>query len=144
MNVAAYRLNSPKAAPCAPIACTPARRLPTPVPLHYVRFVTRRYNQSALLAHALAKHTNLPVLPDALTRTRHTKPQTGLTRKQRENNVKGAFAANPKHTHHIKGKHILLIDDVFTTGSTLHACTKALLKAGAMQVNVLTLARTVK
>jgi len=115
-----------------------------PVPLHYFRFVKRRYNQSALLAQSLAKHTALPVLPDILTRTRPTKPQTGLTRKQREDNVKGAFSANPKHTHHIKGKNILLVDDVFTTGSTLQACTKALLKAGAMQVNVLTLARTVR
>ncbi|MDX2112917.1 MAG: ComF family protein [Alphaproteobacteria bacterium] len=113
-----------------------------PVPLHYWRFVSRRYNQSALLAAALAKTCGLPHLPDGLTRTRKTLPQTGLSRSQRENNVRGAFAANPKHLATLKGKSVLLMDDVFTTGATIEACTKALLKAGSSTVNVLTLART--
>jgi len=113
-----------------------------PVPLHYWRFVGRRYNQAALLAEALSKKTHLPVLPDALIRKKHTPPQTGLSRRQREDNVKGAFAINPRHKDTVKGKHILLIDDVLTTGATLSACARSLIKAGAMQVNVLTLART--
>ena len=112
-----------------------------PVPLHYWRFIGRRYNQSALLAYALKKHCNLPVLPDALKRTRATKPQPGLTRKQRQENVKGAFAVHPRHVAAIKGKTILLIDDVMTTSATIEQCTNVLLAAGAMHVNVLTLAR---
>lgn len=115
-----------------------------PVPLHYWRFVHRRFNQSALLAHSLAKNTGIKNLPDALKRTRRTLPQAGLTRKQRIENVKGAFAANPRYAQLIKGKNILLVDDVLTTGSTMEQCAKILLKAGAMQVNVLTLARAIK
>jgi ComF family protein len=113
-----------------------------PVPLHYWRFVSRRYNQSALLAQALAKECGLACLPDGLVRTRRTLSQTGLTRSQRENNVRGAFVAHSKHAGAIKGKSVLLIDDVFTTGATIDACTRALIKAGANTVNVLTLART--
>ncbi len=114
-----------------------------PVPLHYWRFVGRRYNQSALLASALAKTSNLPILSDALRRTRRTTPQTGLTRKQRADNVRGAFTINSRYADSLKGKSVLLIDDVMTTGSTINVCTKTLLKAGAQQVNILTLARTV-
>lgn len=112
-----------------------------PVPLHYWRFVARRYNQSALLANMLAKFATKPVLLDGLRRTRATEQQTGLTKSQREDNVRGAFSIHPKHATNIKGKSVLLIDDVITTGATLRHCTKALLKAGASQVNVLTLAR---
>lgn len=113
-----------------------------PVPLHYWRFVGRRYNQSAMLAQALAKNTGLTMLPDALVRTRRTPPQAGLTRAQRLDNVKGAFTVHARFAERIKGKTVLLIDDVMTTGATLNQCTKALLKAGAQSVNVLTLART--
>jgi ComF family protein len=116
----------------------------TPVPLHYWRFVHRRFNQSALLAHSLAKNTGIRNLPDTLKRTRRTLPQAGLTRKQRVANVRGAFTVNPRHASTIKGKNILLVDDVLTTGSTLEQCAKTLLKAGATQVNVLTLARAIK
>lgn len=115
-----------------------------PVPLHYFRFLRRRFNQSALLAHTLAKRSGIKCLPSALIRIRKTTPQTGLNRNQREKNVKGAFAINKRYLKHIKGKNILLIDDVMTTGSTISQCTKTLLKSGAAQVNVLTLARTVK
>ena len=114
-----------------------------PVPLHYWRFVSRRYNQSALLAQALSKACGLPCLPDGLQRTRKTASQAGLTRAQRFDNVRGAFAANRKYTARLAGKSVLLVDDVMTTGATLEQCTKALLKAGAATVNVLTLARTV-
>jgi len=115
-----------------------------PVPLHYWRFVGRRYNQSALLAQALAKASGLMLLPDGLVRTRRTPPQAGLTRTQRLNNVKGAFATNPRHTARLKGKTVLLVDDVMTTGATLNQCAKALLKAGTQSVNVLTLSRTME
>jgi ComF family protein len=112
-----------------------------PVPLHYWRMVGRRYNQSLLLARAIASDGGIPVIADGLKRIRHTKQQAGLTRPQRQKNVKNAFAAN--RPERIKNKSILLIDDVMTTGATLAACTETLLKAGASQVNVLTLARTV-
>ncbi len=112
-----------------------------PVPLHYWRFLGRRYNQSALLAYALSKHCGLPVIPDALKRIRRTRPQPGLTRQQRQENVKGAFIVSPRHAAQLKGKTLLLIDDVMTTSATIHECSRVLLKAGAMQVYVLTLAR---
>lgn len=115
-----------------------------PVPLHYWRFVGRRYNQSALLAQALAAHCNLPCIPDALIRTRATLPQTGLTRSQREKNVQGAFTVKSRYKDALKGKNVLLIDDVLTTGTTLKQCAKILLKAGVANVRVLTLARTVR
>lgn len=112
-----------------------------PVPLHYWRFVQRRYNQSALLARALARHCQLKVIPDALKRTRHTKPQASLSRQQRRRNVRGAFAMTPRHKAALAGKRVLLIDDVMTTSATIHECTKALLEGGAAEVRVLTLAR---
>lgn len=115
-----------------------------PVPLHYFRFVHRRFNQSALLTKVLSKKTGVKHLQNALKRSRRTVPQTGLTRKQRETNVKGAFTINKRYAGVIKGKNILLVDDVYTTGSTIEQCTKILLKAGAAQVNVLTLARAIK
>jgi ComF family protein len=114
-----------------------------PVPLHYWRFIGRRYNQSALLAHGLHKKSGLPFIPDGLKRIRATEPQPGLTHRQRHDNVKGAFSAHPKRTAALKGRSVLLVDDVMTTGATLSECAKALLKAGAAQVNVLTLARKV-
>ncbi len=115
-----------------------------PVPLHYFRFLTRRFNQSALLAQSISKATGIKTLPDAIKRKRYTTPQTGLSKAQRKNNVKGAFAVNKRCLPSIKGKNILLVDDVMTTGSTIEQCTKTLLKAGATRVNVLTLARTIK
>lgn len=114
-----------------------------PVPLHWRRFIRRRYNQSALLAQALAKQTGLTVLEDGLTRRKHTTPQTGLSREQRQKNLRGAFVIHNHHKDTIKGKSVLLVDDVMTTGSTIHQCSKTLLKGGAASVNVLTLARRV-
>jgi ComF family protein len=112
-----------------------------PVPLHYWRFLGRRYNQSALLAYALARHCGLPVLPDALARRRATRPQPGLTRRQRKANVRGAFHVPARNAALIQNKRLLLIDDVMTTRATVNECCKTLLLAGAAQVNVLTLAR---
>ncbi len=112
-----------------------------PVPLHYWRFVGRRYNQSALLAYAMARHCPLPVLPDGLTRIRSTKPQASLSRVQRQDNVKNAFRVTKRHARRLSGKHVLLLDDVQTTSATITECTSALLKGGAASVRVLTLSR---
>lgn len=112
-----------------------------PVPLHRWRLVRRRYNQSALLARELARQSSLPCLPAALQRTRHTAQQAGLNRKQRAENVMGAFTVPTRYQPQLAGKTVLLIDDVFTTGATLNACTHALLAVEVKAVYVLTLAR---
>ena len=115
-----------------------------PVPLHRKRLWLRRFNQSALLARALAQSCAIACLPAGLLRTRHTQPQKGLSRNARYKNVSGVFAANPRHAKNIAGKRVLLIDDVFTSGATLDACARALRGAGATQVHVLTLARVTR
>lgn len=115
-----------------------------PVPLSRWRLLKRRYNQSAILAQRLGAAAMRPVVVDALLRVRHTKPQGGLTRKEREANLKGALVANPSRMAAIAGKTVLLVDDVFTTGATLNACTDTLYKAGAAAVDVLTIARVPK
>ncbi|HEU5047737.1 MAG TPA: ComF family protein [Rickettsiales bacterium] len=114
-----------------------------PVPLHYTRLISRRYNQAALLAHAISTHTGLPVLPDTLLRARKTPPQSGLSRRQREDNMRGAFHIKKGKNSILKGKSVLLVDDVMTTGATLEACSRTLHDAGVRDVYVLTIARTV-
>lgn len=111
-----------------------------PVPLHRTRFVLRKFNQSAELARHLAKRTGKPYLPAALVRTKRTRRQVGLTVQAREDNVRAAFAVQPGHEADVFGKRILLIDDVYTTGATVSAATRALKKAGAAEVSVLTFA----
>ena len=115
-----------------------------PVPLHRRRLLSRRYNQAALIAFALTKETGVPCLPDALQRTRATPSQGHLTHKERHKNVRRAFALNPSVTTDIKNKTVILLDDVYTTGATVKECAKSLLKGGAAQVHVLTLARVVR
>lgn len=112
-----------------------------PVPLHRARLVRRRFNQAALLAHSLGKLASKPVLPQALLRVKRTPPQVGLGRARRAANVRGAFAINPRFAEPLRDRHILLIDDVLTTGATAEACAGVLLKAGAASVDVLTVAR---
>lgn len=114
-----------------------------PVPLHRLRLIKRRYNQSALLATALAKEAGKPILMRGLERIRHTPQQAGLTREQRLKNVEDAFAVPPPFRSQVNGQRVLIVDDVLTTGATLNACTQALLDAGAKDVYLLTLARTV-
>jgi ComF family protein len=112
-----------------------------PVPLHPWRLWYRRYNQAALLAQSIAQQTGRHYNPDQLIRIRHTQLQGHLSKKHRYRNVAGVFkVTNPLE---IKNKKILLIDDVLTTGATLESCTTTLLKAGAQEVSVLTLARLV-
>ena len=112
-----------------------------PVPLSYWRFFKRRYNQAALLAQQLAAANNKAVLVDGLKRTRHTPSQGGRSRAERFKNVEDAFAVHPRHALYLKGKNVILVDDVLTTGATAGACAKALIASGAARVDVLTIAR---
>lgn len=115
-----------------------------PAPLHWRRLLTRRYNQAGLLASTLAKATGARLIPDALKRVRATPPQQSLSADARKRNVAGAFAVRPKRAGDISGAHIVLIDDVLTTGATLSACARALKKSGAASVDALVLARVAK
>lgn len=108
-----------------------------PVPLHPARERMRGYNQSALLADELAAHWRLPVEPALLARIVNTTPQMQLPADERRRNMRGAFAAPPA----AQGRDIGLVDDVYTTGSTLFECSRVLKHAGARRVLVLTIAR---
>lgn len=110
-----------------------------PVPLSTDRLRARGFNQSALLAHHLATHK---ADPHTLLRLHATEAQSSLPRAQRLRNLHGAFAVEPARAAALRGQHILLLDDVMTTGATAHAATLALREAGVAQVTVLVLART--
>jgi ComF family protein len=111
-----------------------------PVPLHWWRLWRRRYNQAALLAMRIARFAAKPCLHQGLTRVRSTATQVGLDAKRRARNVRGAFALSPEAADQVRGRRILLIDDVLTTGATSNACAEALLQGGASRVNVLVFA----
>lgn len=115
-----------------------------PVPLHWRRLLRRKFNQSALLAYAIAEQTKVPCKPDILQRVQYTKPQMRLDRATRLTNVKRAFAVAQGGENLLGDKIVVLIDDVVTTGATANACARALKKAGAREVRVIALARTVK
>jgi len=115
-----------------------------PVPLHWTRLFTRRYNQAALLANALAAATGVPSIPDLLLRRRRTPSQGRMSAAERRRNVRGAFVHRPRAARQLEGASVLLVDDVFTTGATVEACAKALIAGGAESVDVLTLARVVR
>ena len=110
-----------------------------PVPLHVQRLRDRGFNQALILALALGKKHGLDVDFSLLKRCKLTLTQTGLDKKERANNIKGAFVV--PHPERLKEKNIILVDDVFTTGATINECAKTLNKAGAKQVAALTLAR---
>ncbi|MGH7230020.1 MAG: ComF family protein [Nitrospiraceae bacterium] len=112
-----------------------------PVPLHPARLREREYNQSLLLADRLNRRLRLPLSYDNLIRSRHTPPQTELSRAVRLKNLRRAFVV--LRPAEVLGKRILLIDDVMTTGATVNECAKTLRKAGASDVYVCTLARTI-
>ena len=115
-----------------------------PVPLHRWRLLGRRYNQAALLAHALGRESGLPVTADLLLRKRHTPSQGRLSLAARHRNVAGAFAVKPARRADLAGRHVLLVDDVLTTGATAAACARTLRRGGAVTVSVLVLARVVR
>lgn len=115
-----------------------------PVPLHYTRLVLRGFNQSAWLAQSVGRETGILVSVDALKRTRRTPSQAGLSGRARRRNVSGAFAVRKGRARLVAGQHVVLVDDVLTTGATLNACVRALKRAGARQIDVLVLARVVR
>lgn len=120
------------------------RMLVVPVPVHWTRLVTRRFNQSALLSQVVADATGAEVLPDALIRRRRTRSQDGMTRAERFANIANSITARPGAAGAIEGRDVLLIDDVMTTGATLAAATEALHCAGANRVCIGVVARVAK
>lgn len=113
------------------------RAIVLPVPLHPQREQERGYNQATLLARPLAGALALPCEPHLICRQRETAPQVGLSRRERLDNVRGAFVASPR----LAGRVVVLVDDVATTGSTLGSAAGACLAAGASSVYAVTLAR---
>jgi ComF family protein len=111
-----------------------------PVPLHPRRLWQRRYNQAAILAKQIAGASGVPCAVDLLSRKRRTPSQVGMSREERRRNVAAAFIVRPRSLPGIRGKRILLIDDVITTGSTLSACAATLEQAGAAAVDCLAIA----
>ena len=114
-----------------------------PVPLYWRRLWGRRFNQAAALAGVAAATQGRPVLTGALRRVRSTAQQIGLTRNERAINVQGAFAVTPEGRAEIYDKRIVLVDDVLTSGATIDACARTLLRGGARSVDVLVFARVV-
>jgi ComF family protein len=114
-----------------------------PVPLHWRRLWARRFNQSASLAKAVGAISRVPVLHGALKRVKPTAHQVGLSQSERALNVQGAFRVPPEGKAEISGRRIVLVDDVLTSGATVDACARALLRAGAANVDVLVFARVV-
>lgn len=110
-----------------------------PVPLHDIRLRERGFNQAELIAQALGAAASLPVRTGVLLRTRNTPPQVNLSAKQREGNVRGAFAV--RHRLPVDGVYALLVDDVYTTGATLEECARTLLDAGAEAAYAVTVSR---
>jgi ComF family protein len=108
-----------------------------PVPLHWAR----RFNQSAVLAAAVSKASGVPIAARALKRVKFTAQQVGLSRTQRAANIQGAFRVPPDGKAEVVGRRLVLVDDVLTSGATVEGCAKALLRAGARNVDVLVFAR---
>lgn len=115
-----------------------------PVPLHYQRLVLRGYNQAGWLAGAVAKRAGKPVDHVSLKRSRPTPSQANMNARARHRNVAGAFKVASSARSRLENRHVLLVDDVMTTGATLKAASKALLHEGVTQVDVLVLARVVR
>ncbi len=112
-----------------------------PVPIHKIRFRERGFNQSTLLAEGIGKVAGLSVLEGVLIRQKNTSPQSSLDREARQTNIQGAFEL--QNADIIRNKHILVFDDVFTTGATIREVVNVLWDADPLEIDVLTLARTV-
>ena len=119
-------------------ACLTQADLVIPIPIHKKRLRTRGFNQADLLAKELCQQGGVKPPRPLLIRKKHTKPLSNFTPRGRVNTLKDAFLCQ-KH-HLVAGKHILLVDDIFTTGATLNACAKVLLAAGAETVTSVTFA----
>jgi ComF family protein len=115
-----------------------------PVPLHRWRIWRRGYNQAALIAASLARRHDLTLARDLLVRVKATPPLKEMGPAERRRAVRGAFRVNPRRAGAVKGRNILLIDDVFTSGATAGACARVLKRAGAAHVGVLCWARVVR
>lgn len=109
-----------------------------PIPLHHLKKAERSFNQSYYIAKGISSQTTIAVKANAIKRMRFTQSQTTKTLKEREDNVEGAFKVRKPEI--VKGKNVLLFDDVMTTGATINECGKALLDAGANQVYAATIA----
>ena len=126
----------------APLVSRSSDAILVPVPLHRIRLWSRGFNQSALVARELGRRLNLRSAPMALRRIRRTPPLKGMSPIQRRKIVAGAFRITDKEA--IAGKTVILVDDVLTTGSTAEACARALKRAGATRVELVSWARVVK
>ena len=115
-----------------------------PVPLHRWRLWSRGYNQAAELAKAVARVSDAPLLLDGLVRRKPTAASGGLNPRQRRDNVRAAFAVPPSRRAQLRGRAVVLIDDVLTSGATADACARILLRSGAVSVDVLALSRVVR
>lgn len=115
-----------------------------PLPLSPQRLQSRGFNQSWLLAQQLAQHSKTAARTDArlLMRVRDTRPQSQLLREERLTNVEGAFMVDPMRATLLVGRHVVLVDDVMTSGASIYTAARALLDAGSAQVTALVLART--
>jgi ComF family protein len=112
-----------------------------PVPLHWRRQWARRFNQSAMLAAAVAKETGVPIAFGALKRIKATAQQVGLSQTERATNIQGAFKVPEDGKAAVAGRRLVLVDDVLTSGATVEGCARALLRSGAANVDVLVFAR---
>jgi len=112
-----------------------------PVPLHPKRLRWRGFNQAVILAKQVSHLWGLPMDPFILLRSTETEPQTQLSEEDRRKNVRGAFSLNPKKT--VQGQRILLVDDIYTSGATVNECSRTLIRGGAKEVSILTLARAI-
>ncbi len=121
-----------------------AAEVVVPVPLHHGRLWQRKFNQAAALAQIVARTADRDYRPLALQRVRATRRQVGLGGRERIANMRGAFRVHPKRTADVAGRAVVLVDDVYTTGSTAGAATRALLRAGAARVDVLVFARVAR
>lgn len=122
----------------------PKDALILPVPIHWVRMVQRRYNQAALLARELAHLSGHEVLLDGLVRARRTRPHEHMSREERFANMTAAIHPRPGCQKTLRGRRVLIVDDVMTSGATLTAAAEAALTGGAAEVRVATLARVAK
>lgn len=114
-----------------------------PVPLHWRRQLARRFNQSLLLARAVAELEDLPLLTGAVRRVRHTRHQVGLSASERARNVAGAFRTADDFAARLAGRRAVIVEDVITTGATVYALARALKRAGADHIDVMSFARVV-